>query len=141
MKVLNSSDEFMAEMDAMFGSQPKAFRPSATYIPAGDCIEFVAKPGRYHAQRLDDLVTLYLSEADGEIVGSLVKGVGQLCKQITEKYPEFMSDIDNGRVRLEHLFLAHLWSGPARSKVVRRTYKKLIDVAEETKVEAELCLV
>lgn len=138
MKVLKDGDEFMEEMEAMFGP-PQAFRPTATYIPAGDCIEFVARPGRYHAQRLDDLVTVYLSEEDQEIVGSLIKGVRALCRELTEKLPGFRINVEDGRVRLEHLFLAHLWSGPAPDKVIERTYKKLIEVAEQTGVEAELC--
>ncbi len=37
------------------------------------------------------------------------------------------------------LFLAHLWSEPIANKVIERTYMKLIEVAEETKAEAELC--
>lgn len=139
MKVLNSGDEFMAEMEGLFGP-PEPFQPTATYIPAGDCIEFVARPGRYHAQRVDDLVTVYLSEENNEVVGSLIKGVQALCKQLTEKLPGFRINVDDGRIRLEHLFLAHFWSEPAPNKVIERTYKKLIEVAEETGVETELCV-
>lgn len=138
MKLLQNGDEFMAEMEAMFGP-PREFQPTATYIPAGDCIEFVARPGRYHAQRLDDLVTVYLSDECDEIVGSLIKGVRALCQQLTEKLPGFKINVEDGRIRLEHLFLAHLWSEPTPSKVIERTYRKLIEVAEETGVEAELC--
>ncbi len=138
MKVIQNGDDFMTEMEARFGP-PQEFQPTATYIPAGDCIEFVARPGRYHAQRLDDLVTVYLSEENGEIVGSLIKGVRKLCRQLTEKLPGFKINVEDGRVRLEHLFLAHLWSEPLPSKVIERTYRKLIEVAQETRAEAELC--
>ena len=139
MKVLDNGDQFMAEMQDMFGPvQP--FKPTATYIPDGDCIEFVARPGPYHARRLDALVTVYLSEENDEIVGSLIKGVQSLCQQLTSKYPGFKINVDDGRIRLEHLFLAHLWSEPVPSKLVERTYRRLIEVAEETKVEAALCM-
>ena len=139
MKVLNNGDEFMAEMQAMFGPiQP--FRPTATYIPDGDCIEFVARPGRYRAERLDDLVTVYLSEANDEVVGSLIKGVRALFQNLTAKYPGFKIDVDDGRIRLEHLFLAHVWSTPVPGKLVERTYKRLIEVAAETGIEAELSM-
>lgn len=138
MKILKNGDEFMQEMEGMFGP-PTDFQPTATYIRAGDCIEFVARPGRYRAERLDELVTVYVSEEDDEIVGSLIKGVQTLCRQLNEKLPGFKINVDDGRIRLEHLFLAHLWSEPSPSKLVERTYRKLIEVAEETKAEAVLC--
>jgi len=139
MKILNSGEEFMAEMEALYGP-PQEFQPTATYIRSGDCIEFVARPGRYRAQRLDELVTVYLSEENDEIVGSLIKGVQQLCRQITEKLPGFKINVDDGKVRLEHLFLAHLWSAPQNDKLIEHTYRKLIEVAGETQAEAELCV-
>lgn len=138
MKVLHDGDNFMAEMEAMFGP-PRPFQPTATYIPAGDCIEFLARPGRYRAERLDDLVTVYLSETDDQIVGSLIKGVRALCRQLTEKLPGFRINIEDRRIRLEHLFLARLWSEPTPDKLAEKTYRQLIQVAEETGVEAELC--
>lgn len=138
MKVITDSDNFMAELENAFGP-PQEFQPTATYIPDGDCIEFVARPGRYRAQRLDDLVTVYINEDSDEIVGSLIKGVRKLCRQLSEKLPGFKINVDDGKVRLEHLFLARLWSEPRPSKLVERTYRKLIEVADETNAEAELC--
>jgi hypothetical protein len=138
MKIITSGDEFMAEMEGRFGCASQ-FQPTATYIPEGDCIEFVARPGPYRAKRLDDLVTVYLSENDDEIVGSLIKGVRELCHRLTEKLPGFRINVEGGRIRLEHLFLAHLWSGPRPSPFVELTYRRLIEVAEETGAEAEFC--
>jgi len=37
------------------------------------------------------------------------------------------------------MVVARLWSEPVPSKIVERTYRKLIDAAEETRAEAELC--
>ena len=139
MKTLNNGEEFMAEMEAMYGP-PQEFQPTATYIRSGDCIEFVARPGRYRAQRLDELVTVYLSEENDEVVGSLIKGVRQLCRQITERLPGFKVNVDDGKVRLEYLFLAHLWSEPQSDKLIELTYRKLLKVAVETQAEAELCV-
>jgi len=138
MKIIKDGDEFMAEMEAMFGP-PRDFQPTVTYIRSGDCIEFVAKPGRYRAERLGELVTVYLSEEDDEIVGSLIKGVQAFCRQLSGKLPGFKINVDDGRVRLEHLFLAHLWSEPIVNQLTERTYRKLIEVAEETKAEADFC--
>ena len=138
MKILKDGDEFMAEMQSRFGP-PQSFKPTATYIRSGDCIEFVARPGRYRAQKLDDLVTVYISEEDDEIVGSLIEGVQALCRQLAEKLPGFKINLTDGRVRLEHLFLAHVWSEPVANKIAEHIYQKLIEAAEETEVEAQVC--
>ncbi len=138
MRIIDNTEDFLAEVESRFGLI-QAFEPTVTHIPAGDCIEFIARPGRYRAQRLDDLVTVYLSEENDEIVGSLIKGVSSLYRQLAEKYPGFKITVEDGRVRLEHLFLAHLWSEPAPSKVVELIYRKLIQAAEDANAAAELC--
>jgi hypothetical protein len=138
MKTIQGSDEFLAEMEASFGPAQE-FQPTVTYIRDGDCIEFFARPGSYYAERLDDLVTVYLSRQNGEIVGSVIKGVSTFCKKMLERYPGFKIEVADGRIRLEHLLRAHLWSESAETNSVRvHTYRKLIEVAEETNAEAEL---
>jgi len=48
----------------------------------------------------------------------------------------------NGRVRLVHIFRARLWtSNSAPDDLATMTYEKLIQVAEESDVESEMCLV
>lgn len=137
MKISGSDEDFLAELE-MAPGPAVSFRPSVKYIRDGDCIEFVARRGRYHAEPLDDLVTVYLSDENGQIVGSFIKNIQDLCRQLTRKYPGFRINAEGGRVRLEHLFLAHFWSEPVPSEMVERTYRELIEVAEETKAEAEL---
>jgi hypothetical protein len=63
-----------------------------------------------------------------------------MCRQLAAKLPGFKFNADDGRIRLEYLILAHLWSEPATNQVIERTYGKLIEVAKETKAEAELCI-
>jgi len=63
------------------------FNPTAYYDPDGDCIEFLARPDNFYAERVDDLVTVYHSQETDEIIGSLLKGVTGLCKQLSEKLP------------------------------------------------------
>ena len=41
----------------------KQFQPMATYDPDGDCIEFLVKPDRFHAERVDDLITLVVKDS------------------------------------------------------------------------------
>src|SRR5437016_12242363 len=85
-------------------------QPTAVYDPDGDCIEFLAKPDPFYAERVDDLVTVYYSQETGEVVGSLLKGVSRFCRQMLEKMPGFRVEIHDGRVQLVHIFSARLWS-------------------------------
>jgi hypothetical protein len=118
------------------------FRPTATYDRDGDCIEFLAKPDAFFAERIDDLVTVYYSQETNEVIGSLIKGVSAFCRRMLTAMPGFTIVIQDGRVRLEHIFLARLWSLPRDPHdLVTLTYRKLIEVAEaaNVEIEAELC--
>lgn len=119
------------------------FRPTATYDPDGDCIEFLAKPDPFYAERVDDLVTVYYSQDSHEVIGSLLKGVSRFCRQTLATMPGFCIEIHDGKVRLVHIFQARLWSAPRQPEdAVTLVYRKLIEVAEEAAVEvdAELCV-
>lgn len=137
MKKIHTDDEFLAEMESMFGP-PQEFRPTVTHIAEGDCIEFFARPGSYHARRLDDLVTVYLSRDNDELVGSLIKGVSSFCHKVLVKFPAFRIVIEGKKVRLEHLFLARLMDSEPNDHEIAPRYKELIDAAHETNAEADL---
>ena len=83
---------------------------------------------------MDDLVTVYYSQESKEIVGSLIKGVQSFLK----RHPGLTIDIEDGRVRLVHLFRASFWNKQDPQQVESRTYRKLIEVAEDSQIEAEL---
>lgn len=87
-------------------------------------------------------MTVYCSQETGEVIGSLIKGVSKFCDEMLAKMPGFKIEVRDGRVRLVHIFLARLWSTERDpQELATLTYKKLIDVAENTAVEvgAELC--
>jgi hypothetical protein len=128
-----SNADFAAHLLKLAQDAP-AFQPSAAYDSDGDCIEFLIKPDPFYAERLDDLVTVYFSQETKEIIGSLIKGVHGLLK----KHPGLNIDIQDGRVRLVHLFRASYWNKQDPQQMVSRTYRKLIEAAEESMVEAEL---
>lgn len=118
------------------------FQPTATYDPDGDCIEFLAKPDPFYAERVDDLVTVYYSQETGEVIGSLIKGVGKFCRETLGKMPGFRIVVQDGPVRLQHIFLARMWSLDRNPDDLETlTYRKLIEVSRETEVHGELCLV
>ncbi len=117
------------------------FRPTVTYDPDGDCVEFLARPDSFYAERVDDLVTVYYSHQTGDVVGSQIKGVSKFCKSVLEKMPGFRIEIRDGRVSLEHILRAKLWfSDLAPENLPSLTYQKLICLSEDAGAEAQLCL-
>ena len=82
MKV-TSNNEFAKRM-MLLGRTADDFMPTATYDPDGDCIEFLASPDPFYAERVDDLVNVYYSQDTGELVGSLIKGVSRLSQRDRE---------------------------------------------------------
>jgi len=116
------------------------FKPTATYDPDGDCIEFLAEPDPFFAERVDDIVTVYYSQDTKEVIGSLIKGVKPLCEGVLSQMPGFRIEIHDGRVRLQHIFLVRLWSADLNPDDLEAlTYRKLIEVSKEIVVEGELC--
>lgn len=136
-KNVTSNAEFARRM-VLLAKRAEQFRPTATYDPDGDCIEFLAKPDPFYAERIDDLVTVYYSQETDEVIGSLIKGVTKFCDEVVQKMPGFKIEVRDGRIKLEHFFLARLWSADLDPKAIPTlVYKKLIDMAEEAEVEAE----
>lgn len=139
MTVTTNSD--FAKRMTLLAQPAEQFKPTATYDPDGDCIEFLAKPDVFYAERVDDLVTVYLSQETDEVVGSLIKGVSKFCQEMLTSMPGFKIEIVDGRVKLQHIFLARMWSSELSPQDLRTlTYRKLVEVSRETIVEGDLCL-
>lgn len=60
MSPISNSD--FAERMMLLARPVEQFEPTAIYDPDGDCIEFLAKPDRFYAERVDDLITVYYSQ-------------------------------------------------------------------------------
>jgi hypothetical protein len=135
---VTSNEEFAKRMMLLAG-HAEQFEPTATYDPDGDCIEFLAKPDPFYGERVDDLLTVYYSQDTGEVIGSLLKGVSHFCREMLEKMPGFTIEVHDGRVQLVHIFRARLWSSKLDpQEMPALVYRKLIEVADEAEVEAEL---
>src|SRR5437764_941458 len=125
-----TSPEDFAKRMLLLARPAEQYRPTATYDPDGDCIEFLAKPDSFYAERIDAWVTAYYSHETGELIGSLIEGVAKFCSEFSKKNPGFCSVVENGPIRLEHIFLAKLWSSsPDRKAIATLAYRKLIEVA------------
>ena len=140
---VTSNEEFAKRM--MLLAQPaERFRPTATYDSDCDCIEFLASPDPFYAERIDDLVTVYYSQGTNEIVGSQIKGVSKFCRTVLQQMPGFKIEVHDGRVSLEHIFRARLWSASQDPQaMLTLAYRKLMAMAEQAEVEVEageLCM-
>lgn len=112
------------------------FVPMAHYDPDGDCIEFLISDESYYGVRVDSLVTVYHGQESGEIVGSLIKGVKQFINAQLQNMPGLAIEIEAGSIKLNHIFLAKMWSSDNRDGT-RLTYRKLYEVADKAAVEAQ----
>jgi hypothetical protein len=118
----------------------RPFETQVLYDPDGDCIEFLISNEGFFAERIDSLVTVYYGRESGEIVGSLIKGVRRIIASLSQKLPGFKIDVEDGRLRLEHLFTAQLWASPSAEPDVGVVYRKLRQAAERADAEADLCV-
>ena len=143
MTATTSNQDFAKRMTLMAGDAKK-FKPTATYDPDGDCIEFLAKPDPFYAERVDDLVTVYYSQETDELIGSLIKGVSKFCRELLRQMPGFKIEIQDRRVKLQHIFQARLWSGEfGPHDFVTLAYEKLIELSDDMEVDGvngQLCL-
>lgn len=138
MKAMTNEKFAKAVMGMANGRRP--FEPHVTYIREGDCIEFVIAPDDYYAHRIDGLVTVYYSRKTNNVVGSLIKGVNGFCKKMLGRFPGFRISIEGCTVKLEHIFLAQLWTKlPSSTDVaVTRTYRELIQAAEDQDLTVDI---
>lgn len=114
------------------------FRPMATYDANNDCLEFFASNDSCYAQAIDPLVTVYCSHDTNTPVGLRLKKVKKFFGELLARSPRFKAEIQDHRIRVEHLFTAKIWASEDPQDVRVITYRKLRDVARENKVEAEI---
>lgn len=136
-------EEYELETDfsrqVLEGAKPgMKVRPQAVYDRDGDCIEFLVSNESFYAERIDTLVTVYRSQRTDEVIGSLSMGVSKMLRKFLRHAPGFEIEIRDGRVRLEHVFNAYLWSSPPPGRVVRLIYEKLREEAEANDIEVAL---
>ena len=91
MMTAMSNSEFAKRM-MLLARPAEQFEPTAIYDPDGDCIEFLAKPDSFYAERVDDLVTVYYSQETNEVIGSLIKGVSAAsARRSSRRCPDLRS--------------------------------------------------
>jgi hypothetical protein len=101
----------------------QGFRPVPHYFASGDFVTYYFRDDRCYAQRVDDLLTVYLALETHELVGCKIKGV----KHILETAGNFGVFVDDGAVRLG-LFFFYGIAG-AKDEAQKKRYEELGRVA------------
>jgi hypothetical protein len=81
------------------------FRAEPWYNADGDCIVFKAQDVGVVAERVDDILTLYLSAEDEQPVGFQIKGVKHLMERFRCNAVSVSGETQGNRVRVSLAFL------------------------------------
>ena len=111
------------------------FKPKPMYSVHGDFLTFFFRDDDAYEKRVDELLTIYLSESTKELVGCKIKGV----KDILRTLGNFGVLIRDKRIMLSMLFLA----GMAVSKTPesKEKYELIGKQTQDIPLDAEkLCL-
>jgi hypothetical protein len=111
----------MAEnlMEYLKTHPPQGFRPVPHYFPDGDFVAYYFRNDRCYAERVDDLLTVFVSFETKELVGCKIKGV----KRILQSAGDFGFALDDGTVRLGMFFF--VGASVAKSEDQRNRYEQL----------------
>src|SRR3977135_1506577 len=80
--------------------RPKGFRPVPHYFAQGDFVTYYFRNDPCYAERVDDLLTVFVTFDTKELVGCKIKGV----KHILQSAGNFGVGMDDGAVRLGMFF-------------------------------------
>ena len=104
MSALQEFDNDFAQYVLSGVSESQSEEPRAFFNEEGDCIEFLISNERFHAVRLDSLITVYYGYESGKPVGSLIKGVKKFIDKIIKKHPALEILYEDGDISLSHIF-------------------------------------
>jgi hypothetical protein len=107
---------------------PKGFRPLPHYFAQGDFVTYYFRNDPSYAERVDDLLTVFLSFETKELVGCKIKGV----KHILQTAGDFGVALDDGDVRLGIFFF--VGAALARDEAQRTRYEQIGQKAKEVTV-------
>jgi hypothetical protein len=109
------------------------FRSVPQYFAEGDFLVYFMKDSPHFAERLDDIVTVYLDLDTKELVGCKVKGVRHILKTADE----FDVHVDGDSVKLTFLIFAGAASNQGGRK--KEWYAQLRQLKDVTVSRKELC--
>jgi len=107
----------------------QGFNPVPHYFQAGDFITYFSRDDRCFEQRLDDIVTVYLSMDTKELVGCKIKGV----KHILQTAGDFDVTVDDAEVRLGFFFF--VGASLAKDEALKSRYRELGNLARSARLD------
>ena len=102
----------MAEslIDYLKNKEVIGFESRPVYSQDGDYITLFLKDEEYYSEHVDDLLTVFHSTHNDELIGCKIKGVHRLLKTLGD----FGMSIEGGDVQLNFLFVAGALISPAK---------------------------
>lgn len=85
-------------------NKPPPFSPRPLYVAEADSVLFFIDDSDYFAQRVDELLTVFLRVEGESLVGLEVKGV----KHLLSKLPSFGVTVSSENVDIQLIFAAYL---------------------------------
>jgi hypothetical protein len=110
-------------------TEPAGFEPRPYYGHDEDCLTFYFDNAESYARRVDELLTLFLSLKNNELVGCQVKGVRKNLKRLGQ----FGISIKHGKIRLDLVF--HLLAFLAEKPAQRKRYLELSERSKDVDLE------
>jgi hypothetical protein len=116
-------------MEYLKAHPPQGFRPVPHYFPQGDFVTYYFRNDPCHAQRVDDLLTVFLTFDTNELVGCKIKGV----KHILRTAGNFGVSLDAGAVRLGIFFF--VGAALAKDEDQRSRYEEIGQKAKDVTMD------
>jgi hypothetical protein len=106
----------------------KGFRAVPHYFPLGDYLTLYVKEERCYAERVDDLLTVFLSIKTNEMVGFKIKGVRRLLAELGT----FGVSVQRDDVQVEAFFV--FGKATAKDAIHRLRYEEAAQLGKDTKI-------
>jgi hypothetical protein len=106
----------------------QGFKPVPHYFAGGDYVTYYFRDERCYEQRVDDLLTVYLSMATDTLVGCKIRGV----KHILRTAGDFGVMIDGDGLKLGFFFF--VGASMTRGEDGKKLYEELRQIAKDVKV-------
>ena len=110
----------------------QGFRPVPHYFPEGDFVTYYFRNDPSYAQRVDDLLTVFLAFDTKELVGCKIKGV----RHILQTAGDFGIGLDAGTVQLGFFFF--VGASLAKEEMQKKRYEELRQKASEVSLDRRL---
>jgi hypothetical protein len=110
-------------------NEAKGFRPVPHYFAQGDFVTYYLRNDRCYAQRLDDMVTIFLAFDSDVLVGCKIKGV----KHILQTAGDFGVTLDDGAVQLGLFFFTG--ATMAKDEMQKKRYAELARMTKDVTLD------